>query len=211
MHEEVVIYRNAKNTLFYETADNGGVSFLCKIDLRSNEVYIYAYCFHSNEYVLVVQIGDFNDIFIGNDEDYEDYKGTRALKNRPSERLKKETNWKHPVNLSLRDGNSILIELKDREYVYVGTHISTFKTKEPIVYYFSPFGGTTCPNPYALSDKYSYYMEFMEDDDPNFSRRVSENYKKGSITCYKILIGRGIDFEDEYADICRNPYDVIKL
>lgn len=56
------------------------------------------------------------------------------------------------------DGNSILIELSDRKYMYIGGQIYTFKTQEKIADYRSPMGNSDVPYPFAISKNYYYIM-----------------------------------------------------
>lgn len=56
------------------------------------------------------------------------------------------------------DGNSILIELSDNLYMYVGSEIYTFKTEEKITKYHSPIGNSDVPYPYAISTSFVYLM-----------------------------------------------------
>ena len=46
------------------------------------------------------------------------------------------------------DGNTILLECKDNEYVYIsGLEISKFKTDDKIIDYISLMGNNMCPYP----------------------------------------------------------------
>ena len=60
-------------------------------------------------------------------------------------------------------GNSILFQVKsDREkqykYIYVGSEIYSFYTKEKIEKYYSPIGNNDVPYPYAISKSNVYLM-----------------------------------------------------
>jgi len=55
-------------------------------------------------------------------------------------------------------GSSILVCIKENHYVYIGSEIYSFKTTEPILFYESPIGSSETPYPYAVGDKYTYFM-----------------------------------------------------
>jgi hypothetical protein len=56
------------------------------------------------------------------------------------------------------DHNSILIKITDVEYVYVGSEIYSFKTKTPIINYYSPLGNNDVPYPVAYGENEVYFM-----------------------------------------------------
>lgn len=55
-------------------------------------------------------------------------------------------------------GNSILIELKPLNYLFIGDSIKQFTTTEPIVKYVSTIGNNSVPYPFALTENYAYIM-----------------------------------------------------
>lgn len=55
-------------------------------------------------------------------------------------------------------GNSILLYLGDKDYVYVGQVIYTFKSLNEITSYHSRIGNSDVPYPYAIDDKNNYYL-----------------------------------------------------
>lgn len=55
-------------------------------------------------------------------------------------------------------GNSILIQTEKNKYVYIGTEIYSFKTKEDINKYYSPVGNSGVPYPYAVGKTLTYFM-----------------------------------------------------
>lgn len=55
-------------------------------------------------------------------------------------------------------GNTILIELYDKVYMYIGERIYTFQTREKIIDYKSPMGNSDVPYPFATSENYYYLM-----------------------------------------------------
>jgi hypothetical protein len=56
-------------------------------------------------------------------------------------------------------GNSLLFQVDDRTYVYVGVEIRKFRSEEPIEQYTSPVGNNCVPYPFARSRNYTYLME----------------------------------------------------
>jgi hypothetical protein len=55
-------------------------------------------------------------------------------------------------------GNSILIKTSPNKYIYVGSEIYSFTTDDKIIAYYSPLGNSQVPYPYALGEKYAYFM-----------------------------------------------------
>lgn len=93
-------------------------------------------------------------------------------------------------------GNSILFELDDQSYIFVGMYIYLFHTTEPILQYFSPMGNNMVPYPYAITSKHTYIMLGQQvinnidrnDKDPHTQfYDDSRNFKNFSVT---ILISR---------------------
>jgi hypothetical protein len=56
------------------------------------------------------------------------------------------------------DGNSILLEIKKKSYVYIGSEIFAFKTDNDITDYVSPVGNNDVPYPYAIDSEMNYYL-----------------------------------------------------
>lgn len=56
------------------------------------------------------------------------------------------------------DGNSILLQITDTTYTYIGENIKLFHTKYPIVSYHSPVGNSDVPYPYAVDTELNYYL-----------------------------------------------------
>lgn len=100
-------------------------------------------------------------------------------------------------------GNTILIEIKLCEYLFIGSDIRQFKTLEPVISYHSVMGNNDVPYPFTLTNKYIYligcgdvYTNRIENDpDPYTSYFGSEQiYKTKFIKYkYKILVKRWID------------------
>lgn len=56
------------------------------------------------------------------------------------------------------DGNSILIEIDNNTYVYIGHMIYSFTPKPRIVSYVSPIGNNWVPCPFAVDELNNYYL-----------------------------------------------------
>jgi hypothetical protein len=74
------------------------------------------------------------------------------------------------------DGNTILLQLKKHEYVYIGLEIYSFTTDSEIINYESPVGNNDIPYPYAI-DQDGYYYLMIE----NVKLKVPEKYED----CYQ--------------------------
>ncbi len=55
-------------------------------------------------------------------------------------------------------GLSILVEIKDKEYIFISHKIQTFKTLEPIKTFYSQMGNNAFLYPFALTDNYAYLI-----------------------------------------------------
>lgn len=57
-------------------------------------------------------------------------------------------------------GNSILLEIDQGKYIYIGDTIYSFETRnnEKITKYYSPVGNSQVPYPYAVGENNTYFM-----------------------------------------------------
>lgn len=55
-------------------------------------------------------------------------------------------------------GNSILLQLRDNKYVYVGSNVYKFKTGDIITEYYSAVGNNDVPYPIAIGEEAAYFM-----------------------------------------------------
>ena len=67
------------------------------------------------------------------------------------------------------DGNTLLLEFEDNEYVYIsGLEIFKFKTDDKIIDYISLIGNNMIPYTFAVWEKYTYFFyfrsKFIEND-----------------------------------------------
>ena len=75
------------------------------------------------------------------------------------------------------DGNTNLIKLSDKRYVYVGETIFEFTSLNKIVDYQSPVGNSDVPYPYAIDEKGNYYL-MLDKVIVNFPEKVEDPYDK---------------------------------
>jgi hypothetical protein len=59
---------------------------------------------------------------------------------------------------STHDGNTMLVHVKGKEYVYIGESIYSFGAVSPIQAYVSDVGNSDVPYAYALDAKYTYLL-----------------------------------------------------
>lgn len=84
----------------------------------------------------------FTDIWIGYDPAVEKHDGTR---------ITKDACW-------WCGGNTVLLNMGRKSYMYIGGCIYTFKTQEEIESYVSEMGNNAVPYPYATSKTKTYLM-----------------------------------------------------
>ena len=59
---------------------------------------------------------------------------------------------------SIHDGNSILLHIKDNEYIWIGYQIYSFTSLSKITEFYSPIGNNDVPYPYAIDENNNYYL-----------------------------------------------------
>lgn len=132
-----------KGVKTYTMLDNGSDPFVA--DVSSSKVEIYRQTFKDEggveSYIRDKKVVDtpYKKIFIG-DNDLR-LKGGEAPK-------------------GMYPGNSILICVGPGKYIYSGHEIYSLETKdgEEIKAYYSPVGNSAVPYPYAVGEKYTYFM-----------------------------------------------------
>lgn len=131
-------------TLFnwYEIMDNGGISYVVYVHKVGNEVYVYK--IPDNVYI------EQNNINI---ENYIKYY-TECL-----------FHFKSPIKVWLGkhtdmsfEGNTVLIQVTSKTYIYIGSEINIFVSNECITNYYSYVGNNSVPYPVALSENYIFFM-----------------------------------------------------
>lgn len=147
--------KNTGKTQIYYTHDNGGRPFKVVIrklggsreidiyvarypEFKLNKKYDYPSYYQFNR---TYQVPSGNKIFIGDDP--ENIYGSRA------DQLKE---WL---------GNSILAELSEGRYLFIGESVYEFRTangKSGITLFRSPVGNNDVPYPFAMDDEYVYLL-----------------------------------------------------
>lgn len=59
---------------------------------------------------------------------------------------------------SAAKGNTILVNKNDKDYIFIGECVYVFQSNNKIVKYFSPIGNNDVPYPFAIGEKYIYFM-----------------------------------------------------
>lgn len=120
----------------FDIFDNGGISF--KVRLKDNFAHIYK---NSNKL--------HNDV----DRPVKTYKPIKVW---VGDHLYGLTDDIYKVGIFM--GNSILLQLTRKKYVYVGSKLYEFTTDKPIIQYYSYMGNSGVPYPIAVSTDTIYLM-----------------------------------------------------
>ncbi len=95
-------------------------------------------------------------------------------------------------------GNSIIVEMKKNQYIYIGNQIFSFETKHPIDRYVSEVGNSDVVYAYCSDGEYMYFLielkkvplEKVNKKDPYESLYVEGAEKYASKIKTKILVKR---------------------
>ena len=140
---------------YYFTHDNGNRPFCVHVDETNNKVSVYkrkdTSSFELTKYTKLVETFNPDKIFIGKS---------------PLNEMTEYSGGHGPAF----DGNSILLKMDKKEYVFIGDQIYSFKTNHEIVSFVSPVGNNDVPYPYAIDDKYNYYFLLGTDEDSGILR-----------------------------------------
>lgn len=124
----------------YTIQDNGGQPFVVEVSPKSVTILRQKFNDESETYSVDKTVGTFayKRIFIGDNLLKDKYAAPKGK-------------W---------PGNSILLEVGDGKYIYIGHEIYSLETKdkERIVEYFSPVGNSMVPYPYAVGENNTYFM-----------------------------------------------------
>jgi hypothetical protein len=155
---------------YYMIHDNMDRPF--KVTITKNKIKIYKhkpYTGDSSDFdeddieqynVLIMTIENYISVFIGEDPEYEEFKGNNIL-------------------VHIGEKNKI------NKYIMIDGRIYSFKIKEKILDFKSPVGNSDVPYSYAIGEKNTYLMTFnqyipndviKEGDDPH--ERCYEKYVK---------------------------------
>jgi hypothetical protein len=114
--------------------DNGARPFLVTFDDKTiivKEIYGENNC----KWKPILKFKDYKKIFVG-----KDIRFNNADNNYPF------------------DGNTILINLVDNKYIYIGYEIYEFEINDTIVDYISPLYGSDVAYPFAIGTTYTYLL-----------------------------------------------------
>ena len=124
----------------YKIQDNGGQPFLVEVSPKSVTILRQKFNDESETYSVDKTVGTYpyKRIFIGDNLLNDKYSAPKGK-------------W---------PGNSILLEVGDGKYIYIGHEIYSLETKdkERIVEYYSPVGNSMVPYPYAVGETNTYFM-----------------------------------------------------
>ena len=127
---------------WYRIEDNGGMPYVAYVDSNTQETYVFK--FPHNGYI------------------NEDISDDRYMINYYTECV---FHFKRPIKtwIGIDDkdgchGNSILIQVSNKTYIYIGSEIKIFVSKDPIVAYYSIMGNSMVPYPVALTEKEVFFM-----------------------------------------------------
>lgn len=124
----------------YETHDNGGRPFKVEIDPEENNNTVVR-VYYKNEEMQLEPIVTFDakKVFVGKSP------------------INNMTNFSGGHGFEF-DGNSILLELNENQYEFIGDKIFSFTSLNKIVDYISPVGNSDVPYPYAIDENGNVYL-----------------------------------------------------
>lgn len=166
-YRNLIVSQNFIGNLYY-ILDNDEHPYIVTV---SNSISIYYNSKNLNDLAIInkiYEIASYKHIFFGDDPDIW----------KSSERL--------PYNVY---GNTILVQLSDFKYIYIGEYIAIVTTDEIIEKYYSPIGEYNSPNPYAESKTYYYdftiFRKIINKESINNFSNVLKNDKKFANISYK--------------------------
>ena len=151
----------------YYIHDNGGRPFKVMIDNKSVSIYKNTTEYPEEEkYDRIVKTVNAKEVFIGKSSGKSD--------------LSDHT----PAEARHYIGNSILLELSAKKYMYIGSEIYEFQTEDKIESYYSLVGNNDVPYPIALGTDNIYFM-------------LDHTYVKRQMVLYQNM--KAVDWEGAYA------------
>jgi hypothetical protein len=154
--------------------DNGGEPFVVDIYSKHLEVYLQNF-----------------------DEEESNRRNKRGKKilSTPFVKLFVGNNYFRLERYGSKKGNSILVQVKGNEYIYIGSEIYQFQARDgdQILVYASPVGNSAVPYPYAIGENYVYYMlhkstlpiELLHDPTLGYEEIYQRFYKPDQTTKFK--------------------------
>jgi hypothetical protein len=135
--------KSTNNHKEYLTHDNGGRPFKVYVNNKNVSIYKlpedYSYDYDANKKdynVLIKTYNNVKQIFIGKSVKGDDANG----------------------NNKFGLGNTILLEIANNKYVFIGDAIYEFSTSSPIIEFFSMIGNSDVPYPLALTKDNIYFL-----------------------------------------------------
>lgn len=172
------------DTKEYQTFDNGGRSFLVKV--TGNEVSVHTW----TGWCDVKRVNKFSS------EPAYKYSAQKVFVGKTVDNAMTRFSGGHGPHF---DGNSILVQLTDLTYVYIGNVLKTFTSIESIVEYISPVGNSGVPYPWATDETGNVYLMLddvvilkgvgLSDDLASYDDPYDHYYRMSHVT----------------PDICRHP------
>jgi hypothetical protein len=138
----------------YGIHDNGGRPFAVKIDGKIVDVYKYL----RNVYYKDVPPGLDKKYFLI----YDEYVYSKIKTFRPKRIFVGKspkcdmTDFSGGIGKEF-DGNSILLDMGNKNYIFIGHKIFKFTAKSEIAKFVSPVGNNDVPYPFAIDDKNNFY------------------------------------------------------
>jgi hypothetical protein len=126
------------------------------------------------------------------------YKRGKQILATPFQKLFVGNNYFKLERYGTKQGNSLLVQLGNIEYLYIGSEIYSFNSRDddPIVAYASPVGNSGVPYPYAIGKKYVYYMlnkstlpiELLHDPTLGYDEMYARFYRPDQTKKFKVKI-----------------------
>lgn len=105
------------------------------------------------------------------------------------------------------DGNSILLETDENEYIFIGHKIIKFKSKSKIREFVSPVGNNDVPYPYAIDEENNYYLileEVIYKKTESVEDPYNEYYSQKKMTGFQNIVQ--IKIGDSHYNYTYNPF-----
>ena len=103
----------------------------------------------ANPYKIIINSN--NNISVYTNKNQEDDSNYELISNYQAKKVFIGSSQQH-------EGNSILIEIAEYSYVFIGNKIVSFLSYNPIVSFKSPIGNSCVPYPFAFDDKGWVYL-----------------------------------------------------
>ena len=182
----------------YSTIDNGGCIFFVyiskdkiTINLNCNSL---SHCYENVREIEMMTIHKYNKVFIGEDDGSEKIGGYQPY-------MKKYS------------GNSILINTKGNEYLFIGHVVAKFIAKDKIKLFKSPIGNSAVPYTFGVDNLNNIYMfsqipheirHYSKTDLKRLKNSISTITDVLPILSNKLYMKNYMKFNENY----KTPYDI---